>query len=390
MARPPAAAEALARAPAGASASTSSARASHCRPCHLDEDAAAGGARPGPVHGGPEVVLLGGQTGQPCRLVGARELGLGPVHQVGEEVEMATPVLDDLAGVDQLLLGVLADALEQAVAGGAVLLLDDHEAAGHEMVQEVEDVEGIDAVAGRHRLCRLERPPAAEDGQPPQKHALVLGQQLVAPVDGGPQRLLAGHGRAVAAGEEAELVAETVEDLAGGEHVHARGGQLDGQRDAVEAPADVLDDSAVRVARVELPVPRAGPVDEQLHALSRHHGRDAEHDLAGNAERLLAGGHHLQAAAGLQQEGDELRARGQDVLAVVEDQQQGLGGEGLGEGRVEVATALLSDAERRGDHVRKLGGVRHRRQLHQPDPVGEPVDRLGRHLHGQARLARAP
>ena len=50
--------------------------------------------------------------------------------------------------------------------------------------------------------------------QPPEQHALGLGQQCVRPVDRGPQRLLAPHRGARASGQQPEPVVQAVEDLA--------------------------------------------------------------------------------------------------------------------------------------------------------------------------------
>ena len=251
---------------------------------------------------------------------------------------MAAPVLDHLARIHQLLLGVLADAAEQAIPGGAVLLLDDDQVAGHQMVEEVEHVEGIEGVAGRDGLGRLERPSATEDSEAAEERAFVLGQELVAPVDGGAQRLLAGHRRAIAAGEETELIAEAVEDLGRREHVDARRRQLDGQRYAVETPADVGHGVAVVVGEREGAVAKPGAVGEQLHTLSRRHGRDTQHDLARQAERFLAGGHHLHAATGLQQQIGQLGAAGEHVLAIVENEQQLFGRQRLSQRGLEMTT----------------------------------------------------
>src|SRR5581483_9451083 len=128
---------------------------------HLEEKAAAGRARARPVEGGAHVVVLAGEAREPGRLVGPGELALAAAHELGEELEVAPAVLDDLARVDQLLLGVLADAAEKAVPGGPVLLLDDHQVARDEVVEEIQDVEGVQAVARGHGFGALERPAAA-------------------------------------------------------------------------------------------------------------------------------------------------------------------------------------------------------------------------------------
>ena len=100
---------------------------------------------------------------------------------------------------------------------------------------EVDDLAARDRAAGAHVLGRLQREAAGEDGQAPEEHALLAGEQVVAPLDRGAQRLLARARGAAAGGEHVEAVAQPRRDLVERERRHARRGQLDGQRHAVEA-----------------------------------------------------------------------------------------------------------------------------------------------------------
>ena len=59
----------------------------------------------------------------------------------------------------------------------------------------------------------LERPAAAKDGQPGEQALLVVGQQLVAPLDRGAQRPLALGGVAGAAGEERQPLLEALQEV---------------------------------------------------------------------------------------------------------------------------------------------------------------------------------
>ena len=61
----------------------------------------------------------------------------------------------------------------------------------------------------------------------------------MAPVERGSEGLLAGHHGASAAGEEPEAVVELGGDALGGQMPATSRGQLDGERDAVEAVADL-------------------------------------------------------------------------------------------------------------------------------------------------------
>ncbi len=72
-------------------------------------------------------------------------------------------------------------------------------------------------------------------------------EQVVAPVDRAAQGLLAARDVARAGAEEVEPAREAVEDRGGGEDLDAGGGELDRERQAVEARADLLDQPLVGV-----------------------------------------------------------------------------------------------------------------------------------------------
>ena len=93
--------------------------------------------------------------------------------------------------------------------------------------------------------------------------ALALVEQIVAPIDERAQRLLPRQDVAAAAGEHAEALVEPLAQLARAEHLDARRGELDGERDAVEPPADVGDDRRVLVGQRETVVGGARPLDEE-------------------------------------------------------------------------------------------------------------------------------
>src|ERR1043165_9397745 len=69
----------------------------------------------------------------------------------------------------------------------------------------------------------------------------VVEEELVAPVDHRAQRLLTWERGTRPAGEQAEPVFQTSGDLLDRERAGARGGELDCERESVEAAADVGD-----------------------------------------------------------------------------------------------------------------------------------------------------
>jgi hypothetical protein len=73
----------------------------------------------------------------------------------------------------------------------------------------------VEAVAGADGPGRVETEPAREHGEAPEQDPLLVGQEVVAPVDRRLQGLVAGGGVPRAAHEQREAVAETGLDLAG-------------------------------------------------------------------------------------------------------------------------------------------------------------------------------
>src|SRR6266852_8457552 len=83
----------------------------------------------------------------------------------------------------------------------------------------------------RHNFRRFERPATREHSQPSHQAPLSLGKQLVAPVNGGLESLLAPRGSPRAAGQQAKTLIETRRDPVDAERRETCGCQLDGQWD---------------------------------------------------------------------------------------------------------------------------------------------------------------
>ena len=116
---------------------------------------------------------------------------------------------------------------------------------------------------GRRRRtpCRgVEREPAGEHRQSGQQPALVVEQQVVAPVDSGVHRLLSLRATAERGADQAEPVGPADRRAAAPRTLGARGGQLDGQRETVDIGADRGDcwRRRHRRARTPRPSPRRG------------------------------------------------------------------------------------------------------------------------------------
>ena len=95
-------------------------------------------------------------------------------------------------------------------------------------------------------LHRLERPAFVEDREPAQQPLLRGVEQRVAPADRRAQRALAKRQIAIARRQQVERVIEPLEQRRGLEDSHARRGELERQRQAVEPAADRGDRRRVR------------------------------------------------------------------------------------------------------------------------------------------------
>src|SRR5206468_2815242 len=102
-------------------------------------------------------------------------------------------------GCAELLHGVLADGLEEAVAGAVTALLADDERFVDQLSQQVEDLERLAGRRPADRLGGLQRPAAGEDRQAAEQRPLPFGEQVVTPIDERVQRLLARERGAAAA-----------------------------------------------------------------------------------------------------------------------------------------------------------------------------------------------
>ena len=159
----------------------------------------------------------------------------------------------------------------------------------------VGDVVRGEGLVGAHRLRGRQVAAAGEHRQPLEDALLVVEEQLVAPVDDGAQRLLAGQRRARPAGQQPEPIVQPGGDLGDRERPGAGGRQLDGERQTVESGADVGDRRVVRRRRARAarrrPVARATKRRDGVVGRERRHRPDG---LAADAQSLAARGEQPQ------------------------------------------------------------------------------------------------
>lgn len=164
----------------------------------------------------------------------------------------------------QPLVRILAQRLQQAIALGTTPgLFGDHHRLSHQPLEQVERVWLRDAPASTHLLGGFEGPAASKHRQVVEQALFRLRQQVIAPVQRGLERLLAGQSDATAAGEQAEALVEPGSDLIDGQRCDARRRELQGQWDAVQALADLRDCARVALGNSELRLHRRSSFDQQ-------------------------------------------------------------------------------------------------------------------------------
>jgi hypothetical protein len=182
-----------------------------------------------PFEGGSEVVALRRQALERGRLAGTVQL---PVGGLGESEVVAGVRLSQRLGVRvavELLRGELADRLQHPYAPAR----PPDEAP---VEQRLEDVQ----VAFADLLERVECRPPGEDREPGEQVLFGLVEQVVRPGDRGSKGLLARIGVPIPA-QPVEAPAEARQHLRGCKQACARGGELDCERQVVEARAELFD-----------------------------------------------------------------------------------------------------------------------------------------------------
>ena len=215
---------------------------------------------------------------------------------------------------------VLADGLQKRQAA----VLRDDEALGHEPVQRVDP-------RPCHRLRRLDVTAAGECAERGEGALLVVFEQREAPVQRGAKRLLARGRVAGAAAEHSERVGQPRGERGRVEDAEPPGGELDGERQPVEALADRAHGFDVVQTRVR--VRRLRTALEQRDGGRQRQRVEREALLGAQAERLAARRQHGE-RGGVVEQPRQPRPGRQHVLEVVEHEQRPAVGEGPREGRL--------------------------------------------------------
>ena len=137
---------------------------------------------------------------------------------------------------------------------------------------------------GADGLGRFEVEAAGEDGQAGEQTLRLRVEQVVAPLDGGPQRALTLGRVMCASRQERQPLLETGEQLLGRKDPHSRGGQLDRQGQPVQAPAELHHGGVWLEAREHRP----RPLREQLARVGLGQRIDLVLPLPGDSQRRPA------------------------------------------------------------------------------------------------------
>ena len=265
---------------------------------------------------------------QPGDLVARRGTRPRPRSHSSREVARrgAPGVASTSPGADEPLAPVERERLQQVEPGDARRLVGDgHQRLVDEVREQIGDVLGGDVVARAHRFGRVERAAAGEHREPLEHAPLVVEEQVVAPLDDGAQRLLAGERGAGAAGEQPEAVVEPGRELADRDGPDPPGRQLDREREPVEPGADLADDDLGRPRRART---RSSPPARSANSSTA--SSIAIDGIGHTVSPPMPSGSRLVARirrlghADEQRLGDARRLV-DDVLAVVEHEQRGRG-----------------------------------------------------------------
>jgi hypothetical protein len=164
----------------------------------------------------------------------------------------------------ELFQSVLANRLQHHKAGFTPAWLDllrktfiDHGCHAIEQIQ-IKIASGI-----AHGFRAFQRASAHEHRESPEKLLLGGSQQIVAPVNGGAQRLLPLRHVARAAGQQLQPAGETCPHGRGRKNFDPGGCEFDGERQTIEARANFGDRGCIVWSKFKIRLDRDGPLHEQ-------------------------------------------------------------------------------------------------------------------------------
>jgi hypothetical protein len=239
-----------------------------------------------------------------------------------------------LAALREFPERVLADRLEHPVARLAARAGPrPDERLLHQPPERPEQIPVAVLPVGAQGLRRPQREAAREHGQAPEQHPLLFGEEVVAPAQGRLHRPLPFGQVPRPAGLEDPV--QHREQFRGPQESRLRGGELQRERQSLEAPADRRHRGGVLAGEPEGGGGRPGALEEEPGGGCGVHGPDVRGaggvghrkrrhgalPLAPQAKRGAARDEQDEARAGAEQPG-QLGSRAHHVLEVVQHEQQ--------------------------------------------------------------------
>ena len=208
-------------------------------------------------------------------------------------------------------------------------------------------------------------------------------------------------------GEEPEALIQPLRHLLGAQYSEPGGGQLQGQRDAVESAADLGDGRRIGVAQSEAGLGRPGALTEERHRVGcgqvvgacgvcggKGQRWEREDHFAGQAERLAAGGEDRDLGAPAQQEMGETGRCLHEVLAIVDDEEKPPCQQAFAEPLLQRRRPLAGCHAQHAEGVGHFGGDQCRvtdpAEVDLPGAVGESIQVAGRQLESGPRFPAPP
>src|ERR1700682_1345703 len=209
----------------------------------------------------------------------------------------------------------------------------------------------------------------------------------MAPVQCRSQRLLPAGGGWAPRRKKPKALLEPTENLIERHHRNPGGGQLDGQRDPVDALTDADDRIDILVAYAKLRLVRHSAISKQADGLVASQWRHPPGYFSRHAQRFPTGCQDFEALAFFEQLNGQLGDGLNDVFTVVKDQQRVPLSEVVRQGGPQPSTGLLFQVQRVCDRLRDKVWPRNRTQLYKPNAIRVLGYHLGRQLESQPRLA---
>ena len=200
------------------------------------------------------------------------------------------------------------------------------------------------------------------DGELLEQRLLVPVQEVVAPFHELLQRGAARVGGGAVA-QERRAALEDGDDLREPEHVHARGGELDRERQAVHAPGDLRGERDSLGVRLESGPRRARTLEEELDRRGPERC-DGQPHLACDVERLAARRQDPHAGHSARSVERDPRCLVEDVLARVENDERVRISKPRGHARERVGAADVDGVREQPDGVVRASRAR---EVDEPD-----------------------